>query len=145
MKIVICGSVEFTPRMKKISDELHKKGHETYLPLTAEKIIAGEISLEDFKKEKDTNGDFAFRKRTGEDLIKKHYNLISDCDAILVVNIKKDDQKNHIGANTFLEIGFAHVLGKKIYILNEIPENIYTDEIKAIQPIILHGDLDKII
>ena len=41
-------------------------------------------------------------------------------------------------------MGFAHVLNKKIFILNDIPEMIYIDEIKAMQPIILNGNLAKI-
>jgi predicted RNA-binding protein with PUA domain len=62
----------------------------------------------------------------------------------LIVNIDKKDICNYIGGNTFLEMGFAHILNKKIFLLNEIPEMIYTDEILAMQPIALNGDLSKI-
>ncbi len=62
----------------------------------------------------------------------------------LAVNIDKKGIKNYIGGNTFLEMGFAHVLDKKIFLLNEIPDISYKDEIKAMQPIILNGDLSKI-
>jgi predicted RNA-binding protein with PUA domain len=41
-------------------------------------------------------------------------------------------------------MGFAHVLGKKIFLLNDIPEISYKDEIKMMQPIILEGELSKI-
>ena len=34
-------------------------------------------------------------------------------------------------------MGFAHVLNKKIYLLNNIPEMSYSDEIRAMQPIVL--------
>lgn len=44
-----------------------------------------------------------------------------------------------------MEIGFAHVNDKKIFLLNEIPENIsYVDEIKAMADTILNGDLHKL-
>jgi predicted RNA-binding protein with PUA domain len=60
------------------------------------------------------------------------------------VNIDKGGFSNYIGGNAFLEMGFAHILNKKIFLLNEIPEMIYTDEILAMQPIVLNGDLSKI-
>ena len=58
--------------------------------------------------------------------------------------LEKNNIKNYIGGNSFLEMGFAHILNKKIFILNDIPEMIYTDEIEAMQPIALRGDLTKI-
>ena len=51
---------------------------------------------------------------------------------------------NYIGGNSFLEMGFAFVLEKKIYLLNQIPEIGYRDEIEAMNPIMLEGDLNKI-
>ena len=51
---------------------------------------------------------------------------------------------NYIGGNTFLEMGFAHVLNKKVFLLNNIPAMPYDDEIKDMQPIVLNGDLLKI-
>jgi len=44
----------------------------------------------------------------------------------------------------FLEIAFAYVLNKKIFLLNPIPELAYTDEIIAMQPIIINNDLELI-
>ena len=41
-------------------------------------------------------------------------------------------------------MGFANVLGKKIYLLNDVPDMIYTDEILAMQPKIINNDLTKI-
>lgn len=140
MKITICGSIHFTYEIKEIADKLQAFGHATNIPFTSNRIINNEISLEDFKKEKKINGDGSFRK-IKYDVIKKYFNLIKDSDAILVVNITKEGKENYIGGNTFLEIGFAHVLDKKIYLLNEIPEVGYKDEILATKPIILNNDL----
>jgi len=42
-------------------------------------------------------------------------------------------------------MSFAYILKKKIYLLNPIPDMIYTDEIIAMHPIVLNGDLTKIL
>ncbi|PIN76615.1 hypothetical protein COV17_01795 [Candidatus Woesearchaeota archaeon CG10_big_fil_rev_8_21_14_0_10_36_11] len=44
-----------------------------------------------------------------------------------------------------MEIGFAHVLNQKVFLLNPIPEiPYYKSEIEAVKPVILNGDLSKI-
>jgi len=44
-----------------------------------------------------------------------------------------------------MEIGFAHVNDKKVFLLNPIPDSVsYTDEIKAMVDVVLNGDLSKI-
>ena len=63
-----------------------------------------------------------------------------------MINKDKNGIKNYIGGNSFLEMGFAYVLGKKIYVLNPLPEElpIFYQELVAMQPIVLDGDLSKI-
>ena len=73
------------------------------------------------------------------------YDAIFNSDAILVLNFDKRDIKNYVGGNTLMEIGFAHVNDKKIFLLNPIPEDVsYVDEIKAMVDNILEDDLNKI-
>lgn len=144
MKIVICGSIGATPKMKEIEEKLAKRGHKIELPYMTQKIISGEITMEEFNNKKDEDGDEFFRKTAPEDLIKRYYNKIKDSDAILIININKKGIKNYIGGNTLMEMGFAYVLDKKIFLLNEIPGMPYADEIKAMQPIIINKDLLKI-
>jgi len=43
-----------------------------------------------------------------------------------------------------MEMGFAHVNNKKVFLLNPIPNMPYTDEIKATCDVALNGDLAKI-
>jgi len=43
-----------------------------------------------------------------------------------------------------MEMGLAFYLKKKIYLLNEVPELPYKEEILGVKPIILNGDLSKI-
>jgi len=84
------------------------------------------------------------KNKVKNDLIREYYREIGDSDSILVINENINGVKNYIGGNSFLEMGFAHVLNKKIFLLNPIPEIGYKDEILAMQPIILEGDLSQI-
>jgi len=145
MRIVICASVDVTPKTKEISETLIKMGHTVDIPHYSKKIIDGEISFEDYLRIKGKDGDTAFREQAGTDLIKRHYNLIQNADAILVVNVAKKGVENYIGGNTFLELGFAHILNKKIFLLNPIPAVNYKDEIVAMNPTVVNNDLTKII
>jgi len=148
MKIVICGSIDFTPKIKEVADVLSKQGHDVSIPFTSQRIISGELTLEDFLSEKEENGDGVFRKsalrKIKDDVIRHYYNKINEADAILVLNLEKRGIDNYIGGNTLLEMGFAHVLYKKIYLYNNIPDLSYTDELNAMQPVILNGNLLKI-
>lgn len=143
MKISICGSLDFIPEMKKSADQLVKLGHQVLLPKSAEMVLAGETTVEEIKEDNES-GKGAERK-IKIDAIKRHYKKIAESDAILVLNYTKKGVENYIGGNTFLEMGFAHVLDKKIFLLNPIPQMLYTDEVKAMTPVVLNGDLSKIV
>ncbi|MDD4289849.1 MAG: hypothetical protein PHH83_01060 [Patescibacteria group bacterium] len=142
MKLTICGSLDFTYEMDEIRKKLENFGFEVNIPPTAQRILNEEFTLDEIKLKKE-NGSFS-QLAIENDAIKRYFNIIKDCDCVLVANYDKKLIKNYIGGAVFLEIGFAHILNKKIYLLNDIPEMIYTDEIKAMQPIILNGDLSKI-
>jgi len=142
MKIAICGSLNFTYEIEKLAEKLRKLGHEVDIPISSQRIINGEITLETIKEEKE-NGQFSNRA-IKFDSIREYWKVINKSDAILIANYDKNNIENYIGGNTFLEMGFAHVLNKKIYLFHNIPNLSYTDEIKAMQPIILQEDLTKI-
>lgn len=75
-------------------------------------------------------------------LIDEYLGKIDQSDAILVINITKKRIKNYIGANTFLEMGYAYHLKKKIYTLNPLPNQKYIlDELLTFDPIVLRGNL----
>ncbi|MEK7181427.1 MAG: hypothetical protein AAB738_03825 [Patescibacteria group bacterium] len=137
MRITICGSMSFAKEMLEAQDFLEAKGHVCFLPEQVEEYASGLIS--------NKGGSEGAQRKIENDLIRKHYNLIQDSDAILVLNYKKGDVDNYIGGNSFLEIGFAHILRKKIFLINPIPNiNFIKQEIEAVQPIILDGDLGSI-
>ena len=62
----------------------------------------------------------------------------------MVLNLKKDGQPNYLGGSTFMEVAKAFELGKKVYFYTPLPNNIFTDELIAINPQIINGDLSKL-
>lgn len=136
MKIVICGSMAFSKEMVEIEKELKKIGHRIILPRHSEEYAKLKIS--------DNESSESIKNKIENNLIQDYFEKIKNSDAILVVNYNKKGIDNYIGGNTFLEIGFAHVLGKKIYLINPVPEISYKDEIMAMQPVVLNGDLNNI-
>jgi hypothetical protein len=136
MKIVICGSMAFSKEMTGAGKTLRKYGHEIILPRNCENYAECRLQTE--------NNSESTRHKIEHNLLRGYFEKIKGADAILAVNCDKDGIKNYIGGNTFLEMGFAHVLNKKIFLLNNIPEIGYKDEIMAMQPTILNGDLEKI-
>lgn len=78
------------------------------------------------------------------DFIREHFRKIELADAILILNYKKKGIAGYIGGNTFLEMGYAFGLGKKVYLLYRVPEMDYKTEMHAIQPVVIEGDLSQI-
>ena len=135
MTITICGSIKFFEDMLKAKDRLEELGHAVLMPIKADGV---DYWAEDNSTRVEAKKKFNF--------ISEHMNKIEKSEAILVVNITKGDIENYIGANTFLEIGYAYHRDKKIYFLNSIPAQKYIeDEILTIEPTVLYGDLTKII
>jgi len=139
MKIAICGSLVFTYEMERLAKDLHQLGFEVFLPLTSERILRGDVTLEEIKAEK-LSGKITERVIKNNS-IRAYCEVIKNSDAILLANYDKNGVKNYIGGNAFLEMGYAHILEKPIFILNDIPDLSYTDEIREMQPIVLNGNL----
>ena len=132
MKIVICGSLSFAKEMIKIKNELEKIGQEVVIPTNAENYAKGTIDVENKLEKIQLN------------VIKTYYGKIKNSDGVLIINKDKNNIKNYIGGNGLIEMAFAHVLNKKIFLLNEIPKMSYSDEIEAMKPIILNNNLNLI-
>ena len=141
MKITICGSVKFAPEIVKIYRHLEALGHKPQIHQDMFGIADGTAKeLIDAK-----NGHEHYKVKIKYDFIRAWYDLIINGDAILVCNFEKNGIKNYIGGNTLMEIGFAHVNNKKVFLLNSIPDEVsYKDEIMAMADVILNGDLSKI-
>ena len=90
------------------------------------------------------NGERAALKRENN-YFHEHYKNILDSEAVLVVNLEKHGIKNYIGGNVLMEMSQAYVNDKKIFFLNSMPSGLsYMDEIEAMDPICLRGDLESI-
>lgn len=134
MKIVICGSIKFYDDMLKAQKGLEKLGHIVLMPTKAKGV---DYWAEDNKVRVEAKKKFEF--------IGEHLDKIKQSDAILVVNITKEEIENYIGANAFLEMGFAYYRKKKIYTLNPLPDQPYIiDELLTFDPVVLNGKLDAI-
>lgn len=114
--------------MLETKEKLESYGHEVTVPKGMDVYLAGnDVESAELKLE--------------HDYIRYYHGKIKEADAILVMNLSKNGVKHYIGGNTLMELGFAHVMNKKIYLMNPIPEMSYTDEIIAVQPVVINGDL----
>jgi len=140
--ITVCASCAFYRKVNEVKDTLEPLGFEVLVPrLALEMKRTGNYEVSQYKTWFADPNDY--NKKA--DLIRAHFAEIDKADAILVVNEEKRGIKNYIGGNTFLELGFAHVLNQKIFLLNPIPDMpYYKTEIVAMKPVVLNGDLKKI-
>lgn len=135
MTITLCASLTAYRKTLEIKKDLEKKGFSVLFPWSMEDMSKGKLLPKDLPKFKSINQSKA---------IVIHYQKIKKANAILVVNETKNKITNYIGGNALMEMGFAYILNKKIYLLNPIPTMIYTEEIKAMKPVVLKGNLSKI-
>ncbi len=119
MKITICSSAVFFNKLNDIKKELEIKGFEVFLP-----------NMRDWGEE-----DAA--AKVHHDLIRAHFKKIDQSDAIYVANYDKKGISGYIGGNTFLEMGKAYDKGIPIFLMKDIPDLNYKDELIALQPIII--------
>jgi hypothetical protein len=146
MKITICGSIAFYEQMLEIKQKLESLGHEVDLPPS---------EVEDDQGKMISVAEYYSRRKAGQEsdtwiwdrkewAIRFHFKKIEWADSVLILNYDKNGVVNYIGGNTFLEIGVAFHFGKKIYLLNDIPEVSYKEEILGMKPIVIGSDLNNI-
>lgn len=136
MKIGVIGSMQYTEQMLQAKEDLIKLGHEAFLTDLHKPFIG---------KTDEEKEAIKLDQKNSKDAIREFWDMMQDADAVFVLNLEKHGIPNYIGGNTFLEIGFAHVLGQKIFLLNPIPDiQFYKTEIEAMKPVILNGDLSLV-
>ena len=133
MKIGILGSMQYTEKMLEIRDQLKELGHDAFVTDLHKPFIG----KSDEEKER-----IKIDQKNNKDAIREMWRLMQDAEAVLVLNLDKHGIKNYIGGNTFLEIGFAHVLNQTIFLYNPIPDMpYYTTEIEPMNTMVINADL----
>ena len=141
MKIYVLGSTSFMKEMVDAKNQLCVVGFDGWIHPHYEAFVRGE-KPEHIARWK--NGERTALKRENN-YFHEHYKNILGSDAVLIVNGEKHGIKNYIGGNVLMEMGQAYVNYKKIFFLNNMPSGLsYMDEIEAMDPICLFGDLNNI-
>ena len=133
MKILLICSKAFYGKLNEYKKSLEDLGHEVYMPNCHDNPLAEDAV-------RGTNEHHLFKAK----MFKKSEDTIKNMDAVLVLNFNKNGQDNYIGGATFLEIYDAFRMDKKIFFVNDIPNNMLKDELIGFNPTIVGNDLAKI-
>ena len=135
MKIFIVCSKYIYEKIPPIKESLEKSGH----------IVTTPNSFHDpFKEEEMKKVGAEEHKEWKSGMLRLQKQKVLDNDAVLVLNMEKNGMPNYIGGATFIEIYQAFDSGKKIFFYNPLPENFLTDELLAMDPVVINCDLDLI-
>lgn len=148
MKLTLCGSIAFINEMDALRIQLEARGHEVKLPPLQEPGEHGEMipASEYYAIKKSTQSDPAHWIWRGHDAVMRtHFEKIEWADAIVVTNHDKNNITGYIGPNTLMEMGLAFYLHKPIFVLAPLPIISYREELYGVKPIIIDGDLTKIL
>ena len=137
MYIAILGSMAFTDAMIELQKKLHAQGH---------RAITSNFAQEYAGKELAEIARLTIRDKNERNGLLELCEQIKEVDAVLVLNLDKRGIKNYIGGNTLIEMGYAFILRKKIYLWNPVPEiDYYKSEIEAMKPIIINQRVEQIV
>src|SRR5579864_3075643 len=110
MKIAIIGSMKFAEDMAKIQKQLRMIGHNAIVPIGTEAHLKDKT----FTDNLDDNLEWCIT----HDIMRKNFQQVSDSDAVLVLNYEKNGIEGYIGVSALMEMGVAHYLKKKIFLIN---------------------------
>lgn len=137
MIIALCHSMQYAERAEEVKRWYAEHGHEAF----PSSFNAQYIGLSDEEKEA-----LKLFHKYERDAIREHWATIEKSDAVLVLNYEKHGIAHYIGGNAFLEMGFAYILRKPIYLLNPVPKMPhYETEIIGMKPVVIEGDLAKVL
>lgn len=139
MKILLIGSMAFVKDMVELREALKKMGHDASIPVGSEPHIEDNSFVDNLED----NLEFCIK----HGIMKKNFDEVARQDAVLVVNKPRNNVNGYIGTSALLEMGIAHYLGKKIFVLNELPHyrnHRWAHEVAIMQPVVINNDLRKI-
>ncbi len=143
MKKTICigSSVSFYKEVASIRKALSSLGFMVLVPDVAEEME----KLNDFDEQKQRDKYQEYSAEMKKRVVTYLFEKIEKSDAFLVVNKEKHGIKGYIGPNVLMEIAIAVYLGKPIFLLSDMGEELSAfGEISALQPIVINTDLTKI-
>ena len=138
MKISICGSITHHKEMREAQKRLLSFGHVVLVPDSLDLI-----EQKGFKKPETVEERLA--AEANYNFIGEHFQKIAASDGVFVVNVIKNGVEGYVGGNTFLEMGLAFYLQKKIFLLNPIPKVSYELELHAMHPIVVYNDYSIVV
>lgn len=128
--------MNFAEKAKEVQNWFAEHGHQAFPSSLNDQYVG----LSEEEKDK-----LKLEHKYNHDAIREHWNVIEKCDVVLVLNYDKNGIAGYVGGNSFLEIGFAHIQKKPIYLLNPVPAiSFYDTEIIAMAPQILNNDLSRL-
>lgn len=139
MKIMICGSMAFIKDILNVKRQLDRLGHTALIPYGTEPHLIDSKFVEKLGD----NLEYCIKNN----IMKKNFDMVAKSDAVLVLNPKRNNIEGYIGVSVLMEMAVAHHLNKNIFIFNEIPhydKARWAQEVRIMQPIIIHGNLNKI-
>ncbi len=139
-KILICSKIENYTESKKVMLLLQDYGYDCNLPFFEEYNLL-ESSKSRYSDAKNTS-----LLKLRKDSFDIEYNFIQSSDSILILNYDWNNILGYIGYNMYMDIGFAYILGKKIFVLNDLSsnqQNIKRD-FTRLGVIYLKGELERI-
>ncbi len=140
--ITLCSSASFYKELLSVRDKLARKGWRVELPEVAETMLAsGDFRVETYKTWFQNPADYTVKAK----YVLNHFKKIRSTDAVLAINQTKNGLEGYIGGNVLMELAVAFEHGKKIFILNAVAKKLpLLEEVLALQPIFLNGNLEKI-
>lgn len=137
MKITVGGSMIFAKEQVEVKKLLEQRGHEVLLTENIEDYVKLPEIKQNIKKEIQISLDY--------DIMKNFFKKIEESDAFLICNYPKNGIKGYLGTSVLMEIGVAHHISKRIYLLYDIDKSQnYAVEVSLINPIVLNGNLNVV-
>ncbi|HYD34641.1 MAG TPA: hypothetical protein VD999_01095 [Vitreimonas sp.] len=137
--LALCASITFYQHVVEVKNQLQARNFEVVYPdLAADMEKHGDYNVENYAQS--FYDERPLERR--HEVIKEYFQRIAKVDAILVINDTKRGVAGYIGGNVLMEMAIAFHYDKKIFILNDIGEQAsFKDEILAMKPVFLQGDL----